>query len=185
MSAIFRYPYFRAFASLRAIGLARLPLKNMANLELPPSTESIRIVFADLTAFPNLTSSNFPKFIYHNITANPINIIPDDVWQHVTDSLQTLDASQTELSVMVDLTLRPNLQEIYISNNNLETIPDLLNMTFLTTLKIAGNTRMSCDQRMGWRRLWNRVREHLASSDDVTWVQPSELTGYKLSVVNP
>ena len=84
VSAIFRCPYFRAFASLRAVGLARLPLKNMANLELPPSTESIRIVFADLTAFPNLTSSDFPKITYLNITTNPINIIPDGVWQHMT-----------------------------------------------------------------------------------------------------
>ena len=185
VSTIFRYPYFRAFASLRLIALARLPLRNMANLELPPSTEKIRVVSADLTAFPNLTSSNFPKLTYLNITANLINIIPDDVWQNVTDSLQILDVSQTGLSVMVDLTLRPNLQEIHMSNNHLETIPDLLNMTSLTTLKIADNSRMSCDRRMCWRRLWDRIREPLASSDDVTCVQPPELTGYKLSLVNP
>ena len=185
VDAIFRYPYFRAFASLRVIALSRLPLKNMANLKLSPSTQKIRVVSVDVAVFPNLTSSNFPKLTYLNIRGNPINIIPDDVWQHVTDSLQTLDASQTELSVMVDLTLRPNLQEIYISNNHLETIPDLLNMTSLTTLKIDGNSRMSCDHRMCWRRLWDRIREPLASYDDVTCIQPPELAGYKLSVVNP
>ena len=185
VSTIFRYPYFRAFTSLRSIGLAHLPLKNMANLELPPSTKKITVVSAELTTFPNLTSSSFPKLIFLNITENPINIIPDDIWQNVTDSLQILDISQTGLSAMVDLTLRPNLQEIHMSNNHLETIPDLLNMISLTTLKIAGNSRMSCDRRLCWRRLWDRVREPLASYDDVTCVQPSELTGYKLSVVNP
>ena len=185
VDAIFRYPYFRAFASLRVIQLSRLPLKNMANLKLSPSTEKIRVVSADVAVFPNLSSPNFPKLTYLNIQGNPINIIPDDVWLHVTDSLQTLDASQTGLSVMVDLTLRPNLQEIYISNNHLETIPDLLNMTSLTTLKIDGNSRMSCDHRMCWRRLWDRIREPLASYDDVTCIQPPELAGYKLSVVNP
>ena len=185
VDAIFRYPYFRAFASLRVIELSRLPLKNMANLKLSPSTEHIRVVSADVAVFPNLTSSNFPKLTYMNIQGNPINIIPDDVWQHVTDNLQTLDVSQTGLSVMVDLTLRPNLQEIYISNNHLETIPDLLNMTSLTTLNIGGNSRMSCDHRMCWRRLWDRIREPLASYDDVTCIQPSKIAGYKLSVVNP
>ena len=38
---------------------------------------------------------------------------------------------------------------------------------------------------MCWRRLWNRMRAPLASSHDVTCVQPPELMGYKLSKVNP
>ena len=185
VDALFRYPYFRAFTSLRVVALSGLPLKNMSNLKLSPSTELIRVVSADITAFPNLTYSNFPKLSSLYIKGNPINIITDDVWQYVADSLQILDVSQTGLSVMVDLTLRPNLQKIYISNNHLETISDLLNMTSLTTLKIDGNSRMSCDHRMCWRRLWDRVREPLASYDDVTCIQPSELAGYKLSVVNP
>ena len=71
VSTMFRYPYFRAFTSLRAIGLAHLPLKNVANLELPPSSTTIIVVSAELTAFPNLTSSNFPNLFSWTLRKTP------------------------------------------------------------------------------------------------------------------
>ena len=183
--SIFSYPYFRAFTSLQLITLRNLPLNSMAKLELPPSLEKVVVAAANLTTFPNLTSSNFPHLTYLGMEMNPINVIPENVWERLSDKLEVLTMFNTGLSVMVDLTLKPNLQEIDISDNHLETVPDLLNMTSLSILKIAGNSRMACDRRMCWRRIWDRIRAPLASSDDVTCVQPPVLAGYKLSVVNP
>ena len=183
---IFKYPYFEAFTSLRSIGLAHLPLKSTDSLKLPPSIRTWSTSNTGLTAFPNLTSSAHPKLGFIALNSNPqIKVIPDDVWEQVSDNLHTFQVSMTGLSTMVDLTLKKNLKEIFISNNHLETIPDLLNMTLLIKLKIARNSRMTCDRRMCWRRLWDRMRAPLASSDDVKCVQPPELAGYKLSGVNP
>ena len=184
--AIFTFPYFEAFTSLRTIGLMNLPIKSPDNLKLPPSLRTWSTNNAGLTAFPNLNSSAYPILDFIAIGGNPqIKVIPDDVWEQVSDNLHTFKVSRTGLSTMVDLTLKQNLNYIDISNNHLETVPDLLNMTSLTSLKIAGNSRMACDRRMCWRRLWDRMRASLASPDDVTCVQPPELVGYKLSVVNP
>ena len=184
--AIFTFPYFEAFTSLRTIALMHLPLKRPDNLKLPPSLTAWMTPYAKLTGFPNLTSSAYPLLDYIAISSNPkIKVIPEDVWEHVSDNLHTFKASKTGLSTMVDLTLKNNLKDIFISYNDLETVPDLLNMTSLTSLKIAGNSRMACDRRMCWRRLWDRMRAPLASSDDVTCVQPPGLAGYKLSMVNP
>ena len=186
VSTIFTFPYFEAFVRLNLIGLMQLPLENADKIKLPPSLQTWITAYAGLTSFPNLTSFVYPLLYYINVAENPqIKVIPDEVWGHVSDNLHEFQASNTGLSTMVDLTLKQNLGKIIISNNHLETVPDLLNMTSLTNLKIAGNSRMTCDRRMCWRRLWDRMRAPLASSDDVTCVQPPELAGYKLSVVNP
>ena len=183
---IFTFPYFEAFTSLRFIGLMHLPLKSPDNLKLPPSLRTWMTPHSRLTAFPNFTSFAYPLLEFIAISGNPqIKVIPEDVWEHVSDNLHILRVSTTGLSTMVDLTLKKNLKEIFISNNHLETVPDLLNMTSLTSLKIADNSRMICDRRMCWRRLWDRMRVPLKSSDDVVCVHPPELTGYKLSMVNP
>ena len=181
---IFRYPYFQAFTSLHLIGLMGLPLTNMANLKLPPSLTQWIVGFAGITTFPNLTS-HFPNLKKINLARNNIKVILNHIWKDVFNKLQLFNVNRNGLSTMVDFTIKPNLREIDISHNHLETVPDLLNMTYLTKLKIAGNTRMSCDHRMCWRRLWDRMRAPFASSDDVMCVQPPELAGYNLSVVNP
>ena len=186
VSTIFKYPYFEAFTSLGTIGLSGLPLKSTDSLKLPPSIRTWSTINTGLAAFPNITSSAYPKLGFIALNSNPqIKVIPDDVWEQVSDNLHTFQVSMTGLSTMVDLTLKKNLKQIVISNNHLETIPDLLNMTLLIKLFIARNSRMTCDHRMCWRRLWDRMRAPLASSDDVTCVQPPELAGYKLSGVNP
>ena len=185
-TTIFRYPYFEAFTSLNYLGLASLPLKHADIIKLPPSLTTWVMTNAELTAFPNLTSSLYPLLHQIGISGNSqIKHIPDDVWRHISDNLQAFYASGTGLSTAVDFTLKPNLKSISITHNDLETVPDLLDMPFLTQLTIAKNRRMACDHRMCWRRLWDRMRAPLALSDDVKCVQPPELAGYKLSEVNP
>ena len=185
-TTIFRYPYFEAFTSLNYLSLASLPLKHADIIKLPPSLTTWSMTNAELTAFPNLTSSLYPLLRQISISGNSqIKHIPDDVWRHISDNLEAFYASGTGLSTAVDFMLKPNLKSISIGHNNLETVPDLLDMPFLTYLTIAKNRRMACDHRMCWRRLWDRIRAPLASSDDVKCVQPPELRGYKLSEVNP
>ena len=42
-----------------------------------------------------------------NITGNPqIKHIPDDVWEHISDNLDTFGADDTGLSTVVDFTLK-------------------------------------------------------------------------------
>ena len=186
VSTIFTFPYFEAFVRLEFIGLMHLPLESADNIKLPPSLRKWVTPYAGVTAFPNLTSSTYPVLDYINVGWNPeINEIPGDVWEHLSDNLNIFLAPNTGLSMMIDLTLKPNLKYIDISYNHLETVSDLLSMTSLTGLTIADNSHMTCDRRMCWRRLWDRMRAPLASSDDVICVQPPELAGYKLSVVNP
>ena len=186
VSTIFTFPYFEAFVSLDFIGLMHIPLERADNIKLPPSLKTWITAYAGLTAFPNLTSSTYPLLVYISVSGNPqINEIPDGIWENLSNNLHTFLAHNTGLSMMVDLTLKRHLRDIDISNNHLEIVPDLLNMTSLTKLKIADNSRMTCDRRMCWRRLWDRMRAPLVSSDDVTCVQPPELAGYQLSVVNP
>ena len=182
---IFRYPYFEAFTSLKKVGLAKFPLKNMTDLRLPPTIKMLFITKVGLTRFPDVTASVFPILTQLRMQLNPIGVIPVHEWEQVSDNLRVFHAYGTGLSVMVDLTLKQHLEYIDISRNDLETVPDLLNMPSLTKLHLADNSRMACDRRMCWRRLWDRIRAPLTSSDDVMCMQPPELTGYRLSMVNP
>ena len=183
---IFRYPYFEAFTSLKKVGLAEIPMGNTAvDVKLPPTIVMLLFSYVGLTRFPNVTASVFPILQHLRIHHNPMRAIPDDMWEQVSDQLKTFHVNGNSLSVMVDLTLKPNLNNIDISWNDLETVPDLLNMPSLTIFHLAENSRMACDRRMCWRRLWDRIRPPLKSSDDVTCRQPPELAGYTLSMVNP
>ena len=183
---IFKYPYFEAFTSLAFLGLAKLPLKNPKIIKLPSSLRRFVMPYCGLTAFPNLTHSLYPFLAQIKIQGNrEIKHIPDDVWGPITDNLKAFYGNDIGLSTAIDFTLKPNLKDIHIGYNHLETVPDLLDMPFLSNLIIAYNSRMACDRRMCWRRLWDRMRAPLAISDDVTCQQPSELSGYKLSKVNP
>ena len=185
-NTIFKYPYFEAFTSLRYIGLSNLPLKDsIANLKLPASLEVWHVVSAEISSFPNLTSSVFPKLKHIIMHRNGINVVEETIWARVSDTLQSFVAYSNQFAMVANLALKPNLQRIDISDNQLETIPDLLDMIYLTELKIGGNSHMACDRRMCWRRLWDRVRAPLVESDDVICVQPPELAGLKLSTVNP
>ena len=77
------------------------------------------------------------------------------------------------------------LDYLSITNNKLETQPDLLGLPVLSKMLINGNSRMSCDKRMCWRHLWHRLRDPLYLSDDVTCVEPPLLAGYDMLRVNP
>ena len=185
-TTIFKYPYFEAFTSLDYVILSNIPLKNADIIKLPPSLKILIMTNTELTAFPNVTSSLYPVLVTLGLRNNPhIKHIPDDVWGDMSDTLTNFYPVGNKLSTIVDLTLKQNLKKIDIRYNRLETVPDLLNMSFLVDLKIGHNNRMSCDRHMCWRRLWNRMRVPLVSSDDVQCRQPSALVGYKLSEVNP
>ena len=183
---ILRYPYFEAFTSLDYFILTHIPLKNADIIKLPSSIKFLTMANTEFTAFPKLPSSLYPVLIHINLYNNPqIKHIPDDVWGNISDALIVFRADGNGLSTVGDLTQKQNLKTIDISRNHLETVPDLLNMSLLIGLKIGRNSRMSCDSRMCWRRLWDRMRVPLVSSDDVQCRQPPALVGYKLSEVNP
>ena len=184
-TTIFRYPYFQAFTRMKYIGINSAPLKTMDNLKLPPSVNVLFIANAGLTSFPNLSASHFPVLYIIDIHGNPLDVITTDDWAAVSDTVQSFNSKNCALTTIPDLSVRRRLSFIDLSNNYLKTIPDMLNMTSLTELRIAGNSGMSCDHRMCWRRLWDRMRAPLTVSDDAICVTPPELAGYKLSTVNP
>ena len=70
-----------------------------------------------------------------------------------------------------------------IDGNDLETVPDLLGLKKLDALLSADNSRIKCDQRLCWRRLWERMRAPLVEEDDVICVEPLLLAEKKDTVV--
>ena len=171
------------FTSLIDIRLRGLKGINFDSIRLPRSLASVDIGKINLVTFPNLSFARFPnlKFIIleGNVYEEGTNFLG------MTEAMTWIIAGTSNLYSAEGVDLLPNLERLFIANNLLETIPDLLGLPVLRMLSIEGNSRMNCDQRMCWRRLWDRMRNPLQRSDDVTCVEPPLLAGNKMTKVNP
>ena len=172
------------FPKLRQVEIMGIKTNDLKNIHLPPTITYLDIEQMKLTVFPNLTSARFPKLIYLRANKNnfkevrnPFRDMNLKMWQIAIDTanMRSTDGVET----------LPNLAGLSITGNHFETVPDLIGSRKLWKLRIADNSRMICDYRMCWRRLWDRVRQPLRDQDDVTCVKPPFLTGNTLSSVNP
>ena len=109
--------YFKAFTPRTLLCKSNLPLNNVEYLELPPSLKHWIVCAAELTTFPNITSSHFPNMSVVNIMENQTRVIPRDAWQLLSSNLNTLEVQYNTISTMLKLSRKPNLREIDISNN--------------------------------------------------------------------
>ena len=171
------------FTSLSHLAIKGIIGVDFDSLNFPISLSSLRLGYMKLVTFPNLTFARFPNVNYINAKRNTFQ--EGSNFRGVTEVVEDIIVDSSHLYSADGLELLSNLRKIFIMNNNLETIPDLLPLPMLKRLYIKGNTRMKCDQRMCWRRLWERVKRPLTHYDNVICVEPPLLAGYAMSKVNP
>ena len=171
------------FTSLSHLAIKGIIGVDFDSLNFPISLYFLRFGYMKLVTFPNLTFARFPNLNYVNAMWNTFQ--EGSNFRGVTGAVEFIVFDYSHLCSADGLELLSNLRKIYIMNNNLETIPDLLSLPKLKRLYIKGNTRMKCDQRMCWRRLWERVKRPLRYYDDVICVEPPLLAGYAMSKINP
>ena len=136
-----------------------------------------------LITFPNLSSGQFPKLRSLNAEGNVFREKSNFIG--ATEKLNYIIIHSSSLFSADGLEKLQSLFHLGITNNKLETLPDLLGLQVLGELLIKDNFRMNCDKRMCWRRLWNSVRNPLQQSDDVICVEPPLLAGHSMATVNP
>ena len=176
--------HWKTFAAMRRILLWGNTIEDIDALTLPISIEILDIGLMGLQRFPNLTVARFPKLLFLRANRNDFSQA-ENIFLESSHSIDTVIMIASKLKSVESVEILPKLRDLQIAGNHLETIPDLLGLNTLVKLKIAYNARMSCDHRMCWRRLLDRMRAPLQSEDDVTCMAPAILAGLKLSMVNP
>ena len=171
------------FTSLADLSLFGVPATEITSIKFPTSLWKLGIGGMKLAVFPNLSYALFPNLMTVGLGRNKFQT--ESNFLGVTETIEKIFMQSSNLHCADGLDLLPKLAVLEIHNNKLETIPDLLALSNLRRLYIKGNSRMNCDQRMCWRRLWDRVREPFRQSDDVICVEPPLLAGHAMSTVNP
>ena len=179
---------FKQMRLNRFTGLSHLTIRGLRDIEFdnitfPTSLANLGISEMKLTTFPNLSPDRFPKLRILNAGWNTFQETSNLL--SMTGTITFISISNSNLHFADGLELLPKLDYLNIMNNKLETLPDLLKLPRLRRMFINGNSRMNCDKRMCWRRLWDRVRGPLDSSDDVKCVDPPLLAGHQMLNVNP
>ena len=183
--AVLRSPFLDGFTSLRIFSASSIPLETIETIFIPPTIKTLWFGNNGIQIFPNVSAKRFPVLWSIGLDRNQFTHVSDSTLLGISMSLTVLNLQMGELESIGDITVLPNLKYVYLRKNNLETIPDLLNgLPKLLYLWITENKRLSCDRRMCWRRLWERVRTP-GNFDDVMCQQPEEVKGLQLSEVNP
>ena len=172
----------------RFTSLGRLTIRGLRGIDLdkitlPPSLTHLDLGHMKLSTFPNLSLARFPNLYLVNAEWNTFQ--KETTFSAVTEKISWILIRSSNLHSADGLELLPNLYHLHIINNKLETLPDLLKLPRLRRMFINGNSRMNCDKRMCWRRLWDRMRRPFYMSDDVTCVEPPLLAGHQMLTVNP
>ena len=171
------------FTSLTRLGFFGVKASDMNIIRFPTSITNLGMALMRLTVFPNLSFELFPNLIGVRLEKNQFQ--EGSNFFGVTKTIEGLHVQSSNLQCADGLDSLPKLAALDIQNNELETIPDLMGSPNIRKLYINGNSRMNCDQRMCWRRLWDRIREPMEDSDDVICVEPPLLAGRAMSSVNP
>ena len=182
---IFIPPYFDDFTSLETIYLQHNNIYDIDNIRFPSSVKLLHLHMNKLSRLPNVSSHRFPNLDELRVGKNDITSVSDSELAGISSTAEVLDFFGSKLVNIGDITVLHNLVAVWLLNNNLETIPDMLGLPRLRILYIDGNSRMSCDIRMCWRQLWDRVRSPIRRTDDAECMTPSSAKGYRLSQISP
>ena len=179
-------PYFDGFTSLDQFWMLSNNLYDIDHINIPTSITLLRLEINKLFRFPNVSSLRFPYLIELALRSNDLTVISDSELASMSSTFRRLNLIDNQLIQLGDVTLLNNLGGLWLDGNELETIPDLLmGLPNLWVLSTRGNTRMACDHRMCWRRLWDRVRSQIPFGDDVKCMAPLAARGYRLSLISP
>ena len=179
-------PYFGGFSSLEYIGLQKNGIYDIENISFPKSIKALRLDRNKISRLPNVSSQRFPVLYDLRLGENDIVSVSDSELAGISSTTAVLDLVANKLVEVGDITVLQNLVAVWLSNNKLESIPDMLGgLPRLRQLYIDGNSRMSCDIRMCWMRLWERVRSRILYTDDAQCMAPPSARGYRLSQISP
>ena len=126
---------------------------------------------------------SLPKPIYLKANRNDFQQVSYP-FLGMSETVRIIDIRSAKMRSADGVESMSGLTGFWIDGNDLETVPDLLGLKKLDVLLIADNSRMKCDQRMCWRRLWERMRAPLVEEDDVICVEPLLHAKKTLSSVN-
>ena len=173
------------FNRLRSISLMEIKLPDLNVLQLPPSIRELFIFKAEMSTLPQVGRSRFPELTWVYLKGNELSLeIPYHWFENISMSIHTLLLATNGIVKLPEiLPVKPRLSFFAIENNRLLTIPDMLDFPALKYLLFRSNP-ITCDQKMCWKRLWNRKRAPL-HDDDVMCQMPPFLRGTMLSDVNP
>ena len=179
-------PYFDGFTSLRYLFLYETPFDGIDNINIPQSVQTLTIMYNGLTQFPNVSSSRLPALRFLELGGNYITHISDSALTSMSSTLRILSLHTNKLIEIGDITPLNNLEILLLGQNQLETIPDMLEgVPLIRRFEFKENIRMACDHRMCWMRLWDRVRSPIPIKDDVQCMGPPAARGHFLSLINP
>ena len=178
-------PYFGSFISLERLSIGYNYFRDFSHIDFPPSIKILATYRNGLSHFPNLTSLRFPVLRELFIGDNNLRNISDSTLAAMNSRMTYLSLVSAKLIEIGNVAMLTQLRYLSLRSNKLETIPDLLGLSRLSSLYIGGNTRMTCDRRMCWRGLWDRVRSKLNRKDDAECKAPSVVRGHRLSRISP
>ena len=179
-------PYFDGFTSLKSLYFYQNPLVDIDSINIPQSVRFLNLMYNRLTQFPNVSSSRLPALRALHLGNNYITHISDSTLASMSSTLRMLALQVNKLVKMGDITPLNNLRTLWLYQNQLETIPDMLEgVPLIHEFKFKDNSHMACDHRMCWMRLWDRVRAPISIKNDVKCTLPSAARGHSLAVMNP
>ena len=170
-------PYFDRFTSLEYLDMEGCAFDDIGSINIPPSVRYLHFASNRLERFPNVSSQRFPVLETLRLDRNRITNISDSELASVSRNLFFLDLSYNKLTEIGDPTPLYRVSWLWLNGNELETIPDMLDGAPLYVFRIEYNTRMACDHRMCWRRLYERVRSWIRCKDDVKCMAPPVARG--------
>ena len=178
---------FIKFSRLSIIKLSKIVLPDLNVLQLPPSILVLDIVKAEISTLPQVDGhTTFPKLTRLKLNENKLSgEIPYSWLENVSANIKLFNLASNGIVKLPEIIpVKPRLFFVAIENNRLSTIPDMLDFPSLEHLFIRDNP-ITCDQKMCWRRLWDRKREPLVGDDDVMCQMPHFLRRTMLSNINP
>ena len=179
-------PYFDSFVSLETLSLDYFRLSNIDDITLPSTIRWLSLNNNEISQFPNLCSARLPQLKVLGLGYNRITHITDSALACMSSTLESVGLYRNSLREIGDPTVFPNLRNLLVEQNELETFPDILaGLSRLKGFWIDQNTRMTCDHRLCWRRLWDRVRSPIKYATNVECMAPRNVRGHYLMSISP
>ena len=97
--------------------------------------------------------------------------------------IKYLNLHSNYLDKLPNISLMEKLEELYLDNNRLSSLPDLYDKPFIR-LTIAINP-LVCDKALWWIRMWPWMKSTSIPTDEPVCARPADVAGMKLMDVDP